>query len=60
MRGVLIDAMAAYVNTPTCAVAFIGRWLVPGDPPVFYQVHEDEPRQRVPASHRTTPKFKTR
>jgi hypothetical protein len=31
-RGVLNDAMAVYVNTPTCAVAFIARWLVPGDP----------------------------
>jgi|SRR5215472_18142892 len=58
-RGVLNDAMAVCVNTPTCAVAFVARWLVPGDPPGFYQVREDEPARRVPASHHTIPKFKT-
>jgi hypothetical protein len=42
-RGVLNDAMAVYVSNPTCAVAFVARWLVPGDPPGFYQLREDEP-----------------
>jgi hypothetical protein len=55
-RGILNDAMAVYVNTPTCAVAFVARWLVPGDPPGFYQVREDEPARRVPAQHHKTPK----
>jgi hypothetical protein len=45
---VLNDAIAIYVNTPTCAVAFVAQWCVPGDPPGFYQVREDEPARRVP------------
>jgi hypothetical protein len=47
-RGIFNDAMAVYVNSPTCATGFIARWLVPGDPPGFYQVREDEPTRRVP------------
>lgn len=47
-RGFLIDAIAVDVNTPTCAVGFVARWLVPGDPPGFYEVREDEPARRVP------------
>lgn len=53
-RGVLNDAVAAYVNTPTCAVAFVARWLVTGDPPGFYQVREDERRDECRCeSHRS-------
>jgi hypothetical protein len=40
--------MAIYVNSPTCAVAIADRWLVPGNPPGFYQVREDEPPKGVP------------
>jgi hypothetical protein len=55
-RGVLNDAMAVYVSNPTCAVAFVARWLVPGDPPGFYQLREDEPARRVPRpAHGTSP-----
>jgi len=42
------DAVAVYLNTPTCAVAFVARWLTPGDPSGFYQLREDEPARRVP------------
>jgi hypothetical protein len=35
----LNDALAVYVNTPACALAFVERWLVPGnDPPGFYEL----------------------
>jgi hypothetical protein len=27
MRGLLNDALAIYVNTPSCALAFVERWL---------------------------------
>jgi hypothetical protein len=45
-RGVTSDAIAVYVNTPTCAVAFVARWCVPGDPPGFYELRADEPARR--------------
>jgi hypothetical protein len=45
-RGVTNDAIAVYVNTPTCAVAFVPRWCVPGDPPGFYELREGEPERR--------------
>jgi hypothetical protein len=48
MRGVVNDAVAVYVNTPTCAVAFVARWCVRGDPPGFYDLRRDEPERRVP------------
>lgn len=32
--------VAVYVSNPTCGVAFAARWLVPGDPPGFYQVRD--------------------
>jgi hypothetical protein len=54
-RGVLNDAIAVYVNGPTCAVAYVARWCVPGDPPGFYEFREDEPERRVPAPHHKTP-----
>jgi hypothetical protein len=38
-RELLNDALAVYVNTPACALAFVARWLVPGsDPPDFYEL----------------------
>ena len=54
-RGVLNDAIAIYMNGPTCAVAFVARWCVPGDPPRFYELRQDEPARRVPAPHHRTP-----
>jgi hypothetical protein len=41
--------LAAYVNTPVCALAFVERWLVPSDDPSgFYELRHDEPAKRVP------------
>jgi hypothetical protein len=37
-RGILNDAFAVYMNGPTCAVAFVARWCVGGDPPGFYEL----------------------
>ena len=47
-RGILNDAVAVYVNSPTCAVGFVARWCIPGDPPGFYELRQDEPAQREP------------
>ena len=41
-------ALAVYVSTPTCAVAFVARWLVPGNSPGLYELRQDEPAKRVP------------
>lgn len=57
-RGVGNDSVAVYVNTPTCAVAFVARWLVPGDPPGFCDLRQDNPARRVPTPHHSTPNFK--
>jgi hypothetical protein len=47
--GLLNDAIAVYVNTPACALAFVARWLVPGNDPLgFYELRPDEPGKRVP------------
>jgi len=54
-RDVLIDAIAVYVNTPTCAMGFVARWLVPGEPHGFYEVRADEPTQRVPMPPHKSP-----
>lgn len=54
-RGVLNETIAVFVNTPTCALAFVARWLVPGDPPGFYQLREDEPPRRVPLPPHKSP-----
>lgn len=54
-RGVLNDAVAVYVNTPACAVGFVARWCVPGDPPGFYALRQDEPQRRVPTPQHKTP-----
>jgi hypothetical protein len=49
MRGLLNDALAVYVNMPAWALAFVERWLVPGDdPPGFYELRQGEPAKRVP------------
>jgi hypothetical protein len=53
-RGVVNDAVAVYVNCPTCAAAFVARWCVPGDPPGFYDLRRDEPPQRVPVPFHST------
>src|SRR5215467_15333938 len=50
-RGIAIDAVAIYMNGPTCALAFAARWCVPGDPSGFYEFRPDEPERRVPAPH---------
>jgi len=55
IRGVLNDAIAVYVNTPTCAVGFVARWCIPGDPPGFYELRQDEPARRVPQRQHKTP-----
>lgn len=54
-RGVLNDAFAVYMNGPACAVAFVARWCVPGDPPGFYTLREDEPARRVPSGGHSSP-----
>lgn len=54
-RGIANDAVAIYMSTPTCAVAFVARWLVLGDPPGFYQFRPDDPERRVPVPHHKTP-----
>lgn len=54
-RGVRNDAIAVYMSGPTCAVAFVARWCVPGDPPGMYDLRETEPERRVPISGHRTP-----
>ena len=54
-RGVHNDAIAVYVGNPTCALAFIARWCVPGDPPGMYEFRQSDPPGRVPAAHHKTP-----
>jgi len=54
VRGVVNDAVAVYVGTPTCAVAFVARWCVPGDPPGFYDLRRDDPERRVPIKAHST------
>jgi hypothetical protein len=54
-RGVLNDAVAVYVNGPTCAVGFVARWCVPGDPTGFYALRTDEPPRRVPSQLHSSP-----
>ena len=55
-RGILNDAVAVYVNTPTCAVGFVARWCIPGDdPPGFYRLREDEPEKPGPGPGHFSP-----
>lgn len=54
-RGILNDAIAVYMNGPTCAVAFVARWCLPGDPPGFYELRQDEPAQRVRTGGHSSP-----
>lgn len=54
-RGVRNDAIAVYVGNPTCALAFIARWCVSGEPPGMYGFRQSDPPGRVPAAHHKTP-----
>ena len=54
-RGVLNDAVAVYVSSPTCAVAFVARWCVPGDPPGFYALRDGEPERRARTGGHSSP-----
>jgi hypothetical protein len=61
MRGIVNDSVAVYISTPTCAVAFVARWCVAGDPSGFYDLRQQEPAQRIPASaHSTSSGFPNR
>jgi hypothetical protein len=54
-RGVRNDAIAVYVGNPTCALAFIARWCVPGDPSGMYEFRQADPPGRVPTPSHKTP-----
>ena len=54
-RGIRNNAIAIYMRGPTCAVAFVARWCVPGEPPGFYNFRVDEPERRVATEHHKTP-----
>jgi hypothetical protein len=64
-RGIVNDAVALYLNRPTCAVGFVARWCrpkvvtpegyIPGDPPGFYALRQDEPAQREPSRGHFSP-----
>ncbi len=54
-RGISNDAIAVYMSGPTCAVAFVARWCVAGDPPGFYELRQDEPARRVPSGGHSSP-----
>ena len=54
-RGIRNDAIAVYMNGPTCAVAFVARWRIPGDPPGFYELRQDEPPRRVLSGGHSSP-----
>ena len=64
-RGIANDAVVVFVSTPICAAAFIARWCrpkvvtpkgcVPGDPPGFYQLRDDEPERRIPGPGHSSP-----
>jgi hypothetical protein len=54
-RGLLNDAIAVYMSGPACAVAFVARWCVPGDPTGFYAMRADEPPRRKPSEFHSSP-----
>lgn len=54
-RGIGNDAVAVYLNSPTCAVAFVARWCVPGNPPGLYELRETEPARREPSKPHKSP-----
>lgn len=54
-RSIRNDAIAVYLNGPTCAVAFVARWCVPGNPPGLYDLRETEPVRRVPIRGHSIP-----
>lgn len=41
--GICDDAIAIYVSNPTCALAFIARWCLQGDPPGLYEFRQNDP-----------------
>jgi hypothetical protein len=49
------DAIAVYVGNPTCALAFIARWCLPGDPPGVYELRETDPERREPSKPHKSP-----
>jgi hypothetical protein len=54
-RGIPNDAIAVYVGNPTCALAFIARWCVAGDPSGMYEFRQIDPETRVPIPGHSTP-----
>jgi hypothetical protein len=54
-HGVQNDAIAVYVGNPTCALAFIARWCMPGDPSGMYEFRQSDPEARVPIPGHSTP-----
>jgi hypothetical protein len=54
-RGVLNDAIGVYMSGPSCAVAFVSRWCIPGDPPGFYELRQDEPPRRERSGGHSSP-----
>jgi hypothetical protein len=54
-RGIRNDAIALYVNGPTCAVAFVARWCIPGDPPGFYELRQQEPERHMRSGGHSSP-----
>ena len=54
-HGIRNDAIAVYVANPTCALAFITRWCVAGDPPGLYQLRANEPERRVMGGGHSSP-----
>src|SRR5271163_3453153 len=54
-RGILNDAVAVYVGTPICAVGFVARWCVPGDPPGFYELRSNDPSRFIPGPGHSAP-----
>jgi hypothetical protein len=54
-RGLANDAIAVYMNGPTCAVAFVARWCVLGDPLGFYALRDDEPERRTRGPGHSSP-----
>src|ERR1700730_202262 len=55
-RGIANDAIAIYMSGPTCAVAFVARWCVGGDPPGLYELRQDEPARRVSSVGLSSPR----
>ena len=37
------NAIAVHVSNPTCALAFLARWCLPGDPSGLYELRHTDP-----------------